>query len=162
FFGRAGDIARMVARVRERPLTAVVGSSGVGKSSFVRAGVAPALKASGERWEVLTLRPGRHPLAALASTVERAGVTQLRNEPGYIGFMLRERARSLDGQLLVFVDQFEELYTLVQDAGERRAFTAALLAIADDAAAPLRVVLSMRADFLDRVADDARFTEELS
>ena len=162
FFGRAGDIARMVARVRERPLTAVVGSSGVGKSSFVRAGVAPALKASGERWEVLTLRPGRHPLAALASTVERAGITQLRNEPGYIGFMLRERARSLDGQLLVFVDQFEELYTLVQDAGERRAFTAALLAIADDAAAPLRVVLSMRADFLDRVADDARFTEELS
>ena len=56
----------MVARVRELPLTGVVGPSGVGKSSFVRAGVVPALKASGERWEVFTLRPGRNPLAALA------------------------------------------------------------------------------------------------
>src|SRR5262249_39525422 len=65
FFGRARDIARMVARVRELPLTGVVGPSGAGKSSFVRAGVGPALKASGEHWEVVTLRPGRLPLAAL-------------------------------------------------------------------------------------------------
>ena len=45
FFGRARDVARMVARIRESPLTAVVGPSGVGKSSFIRAGVVPALKA---------------------------------------------------------------------------------------------------------------------
>jgi len=62
----------------------------------------------------------------------------------------------------VFVDQFEELYTLVGDVAERRAFTAALAGVADDAATPLRVVVSMRSDFLDRVAEDARFTEELS
>jgi hypothetical protein len=64
--------------------------------------------------------------------------------------------------LLLFVDQFEELYTLVPDAAERRAFTAALAAIADDNAAPLRVVVSMRSDFLDRVGEDPRFMEELS
>ena len=57
----------MIARIRELPLTGVVGPSGVGKSSFVRAGVGPALKRSGERWDVVTLRPGRQPLAALAS-----------------------------------------------------------------------------------------------
>jgi eukaryotic-like serine/threonine-protein kinase len=64
--------------------------------------------------------------------------------------------------VLLFVDQFEELYTLVPDAAERHAFTTALAAVADDSAAPLRVVVSMRSDFLDRVGEDARFLEELS
>ena len=183
FFGRGRDVARMVARVRELPLTGIVGPSGVGKSSFVRAGVGPALKSSGEHWDVITLRPGRSPLAALASIVERfttramartdSGsamrteehaqlMARLRSEPGYLGSLLRARAASSRSHLLLFVDQFEELYTLVADAADRHAFTAALAAVADDTAAPLRVVVSMRSDFLDRVGEDARFLEELS
>src|SRR6478735_246633 len=69
FFGRNREIAAMVTRIRDRPLMAVVGSSGVGKSSFVRAGLVPALKRSGETWETLVVRPGRSPLEALASTI---------------------------------------------------------------------------------------------
>jgi DNA repair exonuclease SbcCD ATPase subunit len=76
--------------------------------------------------------------------------------------LLRTRAQSTRSHLLLFVDQFEELYTLVADPAERKAFTAALAAVADDTAAPLRVVVSMRSDFLDRVGEDARFLEELS
>ncbi len=179
FFGRARDITRMVAKVRELPITGIVGPSGVGKSSFIRAGVGPALKLSGEHWDVVTLRPGRQPLAALASVVQklttRSGadvqtqvgehnqlMQRLRTEPGFIGTLLRARARQSGGQILLFVDQFEELYTLVPDLNERRAFTAALAGVADDTAAPLRVVVSMRSDFLDRVAEDPRFMEELS
>jgi eukaryotic-like serine/threonine-protein kinase len=186
FFGRGRDVARMVARVRELPLTGIVGPSGVGKSSFIRAGVGPALKSSGEHWEVVTLRPGRAPLAALATIVERfttspigraatqpmqveSGQTEherlierLRTEPGYLGSLLRSRAAAERSNVLLFVDQFEELYTLVPDPAERRAFTTALAAVADDTAAPLRVVVSMRSDFLDRVGEDARFLEELS
>jgi serine/threonine protein kinase len=177
FFGRARDVARMVARVRERPITGVVGPSGVGKSSFIRAGVGPALKASGERWEVITMRPGRQPLAALASIVQRATtrsgpsvaefeeseiIERLRESPGIAGMLLRGRARATGAPILLFVDQFEELYTLVPDAVERRLFTAALGAVADDATAPVRVVVSMRSDFLDRIAEDQRFMEELS
>ncbi|MBV8760257.1 MAG: protein kinase [Deltaproteobacteria bacterium] len=176
FFGRTRDVTRMVARIRELPLTGIVGPSGVGKSSFVRAGVAPALKQSGEAWDVITLRPGRQPIVALASAVERyttralggaatdhgALVERLRVEPGYLGSLLRTRASATRMHVLLFVDQFEELYTLVADPAERRAFTAALAAIADDPAAPLRVVVSMRSDFLDRVGEDARFLEELS
>jgi hypothetical protein len=86
---------------------------------------------------------------------------RLRTEPGYLGTLLRSRARQLQGHILLFVDQFEELYTLVPDADERRAFTAALAGVADDTATPLRVVVSMRADFVDRVAEDPRFMEEL-
>ncbi len=179
FFGRSRDITRMVAKVREYPITGIVGPSGVGKSSFIRAGVGPALKVSGERWDVVTLRPGRAPLAALASVVQkmttRSGADvqtqvaehnqlmhRLRTEPGFIGTQLRARARQMGGQILLFIDQFEELYTLVPDVNERRAFTAALAAVADDTAAPLRVVVSLRSDFLDRVAEDPRFMEELS
>ncbi|HEX5060863.1 MAG TPA: protein kinase [Kofleriaceae bacterium] len=179
FFGRARDIARITARIRDVPITALVGPSGVGKSSIVRAGVGPALKASGEQWDVVTLRPGRQPLAALATIVQRLTtksgshlkeevgeheqlVTRLRTEPGYVGTLLRARARQSGGHILLFVDQFEELYTLVTDAEERRTFTAALAGVADDTAAPLRVVLAMRSDLLDRVGEDARFMEELS
>ncbi|HWU87627.1 MAG TPA: protein kinase, partial [Kofleriaceae bacterium] len=67
FFGRNREIAAMVTRIRDRPLMAVVGSSGVGKSSFVRAGLVPALKRSGETWETLVIRPGRAPIEALAA-----------------------------------------------------------------------------------------------
>src|SRR3569623_2324100 len=62
FFGRNREIAGMVTRIRDQPLMAVVGSSGVGKSSFVRAGLVPALKRSGEQWETLVIRPGRKPM----------------------------------------------------------------------------------------------------
>jgi eukaryotic-like serine/threonine-protein kinase len=178
FFGRNREIAAMVTRIRDRPLMAVVGSSGVGKSSFVRAGLVPALKRSGETWESLVIRPGRAPLAALASMIQPLVHTSssladevaeqkrlaemLRKEPGHLGHVLRGRARRENSKLLLFVDQFEELYTQVADAEERAAFTAALSAVADDATSPLRVVLSIRADFLDRVAEDQQFVTELT
>jgi serine/threonine protein kinase len=178
FFGRGREIAAMVTRLRDRPLMAVVGGSGVGKSSFVRAGVVPALKRSGEAWETLIIRPGRSPMAALANLVsplvgtsptladevaEQQKLAQkLTGEPGHLGTLLRSRARRENRRILLFVDQFEELYTLVSDPDERAAFTACLAAVADDATAPLRVVLSIRADFLDRVSEDQGFLGELS
>jgi eukaryotic-like serine/threonine-protein kinase len=177
FFGRSLDVASMALRLREQPLVGVVGPSGVGKSSFVRAGVVPALKASGEPWEVLIVRPGRNPLAALASALDQARdpresdpqlpiggdlAAMLRHEPGAFGARLRARASRRRCQILLFVDQHEELYTLVHDAAERLAFTACLVGAADDAAGPLRVVVSMRSDFLDRAAEDRSFVEELA
>ena len=177
FFGRNREIAAMVTRIRDRPLMAVVGSSGVGKSSFVRAGLVPALKRSGEQWETLVIRPGRSPIESLASVIapmvatavnlademdeQRKLVDTLRREPGHLGHVLRGRARRDNRRLLLFVDQFEELYTQVHDPAERAAFTACLNAVADDATSPLRVVLSIRSDFLDRVAEDQQFLGEL-
>ena len=175
FFGRSQDIAAMVARLRDQALVGVVGPSGVGKSSFVRAGVAPALKASGDSWEVIIVRPGRHPLAALAGSLESLRDSRdsdpvvgddpagrLRAEPGLFGARLRARAKRKRTQILLFVDQHEELYTLVPDAAERRAFTACLAGAADDPSGPLRVLVSMRSDFLDRAAEDRGFVEELT
>jgi serine/threonine protein kinase len=177
FFGRSREIAALVSRVQDQALTAVVGPSGAGKSSFVRAGLVPALKRSGEAWESLVIRPGRDPLAALASIVaplisaatslmeeiraQEELISRIRTEPGYVGAVLRSRARREHRKILVFVDQFEELYTQVHDAGDRRAFTSCLSGIADDATSPIRVILSLRSDFLDRVPEDERFMAEL-
>ncbi|HVG57159.1 MAG TPA: serine/threonine-protein kinase, partial [Hyalangium sp.] len=177
FFGRSREIAALVKRVHDQALTAVVGPSGAGKSSFVRAGLVPALKRSGEAWEALVIRPGRDPLAAMAHIVaplissssslaediqaQEELMSRMRTEPGYIGAVLRNRARRERRKILLFVDQFEELYTQVHDASVRRVFTACLSGIADDATSPIRVVLSLRSDFLDRVPEDERFMAEL-
>ncbi|HLL56268.1 MAG TPA: protein kinase [Myxococcaceae bacterium] len=178
FFGRSREIASVVNRLRDQPLVAVAGPSGAGKSSFVRAGLVPQLKRSGESWEAFVLRPGRHPLAALASLMspmvssspsveedveaQRKLVQRLRDEPGYVGSMLRSRARREGRQVLLFIDQFEELYTQVSDVAERQAFTACLSSVADDATSPTRVIVSLRSDFLDRVSENERFMAELS
>ena len=178
FFGRAREIGCMLAQIRDQPLIGVVGPSGVGKSSLVRAGVIPALKRSGETWDAIVVRPGRNPMQALASMVtpmiqtaamnlaesvskQEAMARRLYREPGFLGVLLRTRARAQQSRTLLFVDQFEELYTLVSDPRERAAFTACLRAVADDATAPLRVMLSIRADFLHRVAEDQTFMAEL-
>ncbi|WP_437275131.1 protein kinase [Sorangium sp. So ce375] len=179
FFGRAQDIAGVVARLRSQPLLAIAGASGVGKSSLVRAGVMPALKRSGEGWEALVVRPGREPMAALAELFTSPAVPlsaamqglaphgaaqaraalalRLRAEPGLLGATLRGWAVRAQKRLVVFLDQFEELFTLGAPADERAAFLACLEGIADDASSPLRVVLSVRPDFIERLAEHERF-----
>src|SRR4029078_3180966 len=117
FFGRNRENAAMVTRIRDRPLMAVVGSSGVGKSSFVRADLVPALKRSGETWETLVIRPGRKPLDALAGVLQpiiatgmnladdmslhNELITKLRREPGYLGNVLRGRARRDKSRVMI-------------------------------------------------------------
>ncbi len=179
FFGRSREIAAAVNRLQKQPLLGVVGPSGVGKSSFVRAGIVPALKDSGEQWSTLVVRPGRQPVGALAQVVapmiSQSSTTvssdlseihqvheRLYREPGYLGSVLRSRARRRGRKLLLFVDQFEEIYTLVADPRERMAFTRCLAGVADDPTTPLRVVISIRSDFLDRVPEDQYFMDELA
>jgi WD40 repeat protein len=178
FFGRDADVAAALQMLRARPLLAVIGSSGAGKSSFVRAGIIPALKRSGERWESFVVRPGRRPLAALAEVLALASerpnpsgasgirvidmATGLRQQPGQLGVQLRARCREQGARLLLFVDQFEELYTLGVEPGERASFLACLEGVADDASSPLRVALAVRTDFFDRLAEQRGLAAEVA
>ncbi|WP_437307307.1 nSTAND1 domain-containing NTPase [Sorangium sp. So ce388] len=185
FFGRDREIAAVTTRLRNQPLLAVAGPSGAGKSSFVRAGVIPALKGSGGRWEAFVLRPGRRPLSALIEVVVQVAEAEstssaatgspelpdhdelratLCTQPGYLGARLRARCRRTASglRILVFVDQFEELYTLDAAPEERAAFVACLEAAADDASSPLRVLLAIRSDFLDRMAEDHHFMNDVT
>lgn len=177
FFGRETDVTHVVARLHDQPMIGIIAPSGVGKSSFVRAGMIPALRASSDSWDVVVVRPGKQPLTALAAALAQVGPTvepggalidhaalavRLRAEPGLLGAMLRARARHKRGRLLLFVDQFEELYTLCPHLEERLAFTACLAGVADEPASPLRLVVSMRSDFLDRAAEDRGFADRLT
>ena len=177
YFGRAAEVLRAVQRLRDQPLLAIAAPSGAGKSSFVRAGLAPALARSADGWEIATTRPGREPLLALARLLgsideldatdgdparERALADRLRAEPGYLGSRLRARAARHGKRLLVFIDQFEELFTLVATPEDRLATTACLAAVADHPDTPLRLVLALRSDFVDRAVEDPVFLAQLT
>ena len=135
FFGRERLVAEMVARLAGAPLMGIVGSSGSGKSSALRAGLLAALAAGvlpgSEDWEIALLRPGEHPVRAL----ER---------------VTGEGARG--GRLVLAVDQFEEVFTACGDEAEREAFIDELIAATRDPRRRALVLMAVRADFYGRCA----------
>ena len=170
YFGRRADIRRALSAIDDHALIAVVGPSGTGKSSFIRAGVGPVLSRGGEDWNVVTSRPGRAPLLGLANIIckmqsrpgrEEQFVSRLRREPGFFARAMRKWALNSGKKVLFFVDQFEELYTQEVPLKDRLAYTACLAGVCDDISSPLRLALAMRSDFVERTAEDPGFMEQL-
>jgi len=137
-------------------LLAIVGPSGIGKSSVARAGMVPALRSGrvpgSEQWLITDMLPGSHPFFELQRALERVAVdlpVDLTEAlAAHQSDALDDVTRVLpDGSdLVVLVDQFEELFTMVPEA-ERQAFLDLLaMSIRDQS---VRFVLTMRADFLD-------------
>jgi eukaryotic-like serine/threonine-protein kinase len=171
FFGRSNEIRSAVAQLDTWPVLAVIGASGVGKSSFIHAGLVPAIRKRGGNWHVCNLRPGRTPLDRLAAMVEgliadrfQPGEFQqgLLESPGSLGVVLRRAAAQRGQALVLVIDQLEELFTLCEYETIRRVFVAAVLGAADDTSTPVRVVMSMRADFLDRLVAYKEHLTDLS
>ncbi|MBY5163273.1 extracellular solute-binding protein [Salsipaludibacter albus] len=158
--GRDGLVEEILVRLEEQRLVAVVGPSGSGKSSVVRAGVLPALDNASSDWEVATLVPGSDPFAALARALARvspAGADDLlRAMNGDVLDVLRVvLATRHHRRLLLVVDQFEELF-LVTDEAIRERFVRGLVEAVDDPASDVSVLVTLRADFLHRpLADPA-------
>lgn len=167
FFGRETLVEQLVARMSDTGALAralfVVGASGSGKSSVVRAGLLPAVRVGlagvgSSSWLVSTMVPGSDPWAALAQALLRVATRQ----PGDLASMLRGDAfglaravdRCLSGgegaELLLVIDQFEELWTLTADPDERERFVALLTTALMEPHSRLRIVFTLRADFLDR------------
>ena len=153
FTGRERETEAFVNRLRVTPLVALVGPSGAGKSSLLQAGVLASL---GEEWRHVLVRPGPAPLVSLAAGLAAVGVdaTALREEvaghPGALGSMLRAFASRRGASVVLVIDQFEELFTLCDDDAERGLYAEALVRAARSADDPVRVVLSLRDDFLLR------------
>ena len=161
FFGRDVELGTFVERLRTHAFLPIIGPSGAGKSSFVAAGVVPRLRERGPL-VVLSMRPGRAPLATLAGLLTRTGSElacgaapmerdELLRAPARLGLQLRDLAGRLQTSVLLVVDQLEEVVTLTADPDERRAFVAAMVKAADDPLAPVRVVTTLREEFLGRV-----------
>ncbi len=165
FFGRERLVAELVARLVGSTLLAVVGPSGSGKSSAVRAGLLPALAdgvvPGSERWRRAVLRPGGHPLAELSRTLARAVPEAGREDPApWIADAL-ERLPAGE-RLVLCIDQFEEAFVGCRDEAERGAFFDVLIEGAADPDERLVVVLAIRADFYGRCAEHAELSTMVS
>lgn len=164
FFGREHLTGRLVERLAEpgaARFLCVVGPSGSGKSSVVRAGLVPAIRrgalVGSERWYVLTLLPGSHPMrelerGLLGMSVDPPPSLLEELERDELG-LTRAVTRLLpdpDAELLIVVDQLEEVFTMVESEAERAHALDSLRAAAIDPAGRARVIATLRADFFDR------------
>jgi uncharacterized protein YjbI with pentapeptide repeats/energy-coupling factor transporter ATP-binding protein EcfA2 len=184
FYGRETLTDQLLDQVRQGSFLAIAGASGSGKSSVLRAGLIHQLKqgrrlSGSDRWQILILKPGEHPLQSLAktfldpnlSTVERAKQLEFAEQQLAQGAegLRRLIQSSPHPKTLLVIDQFEEVFTLCQNLSERQQFFACLLGALEltqpsanngdvnhppDAAktqnSKLSIVLAMRADFFGK------------
>jgi WD40 repeat protein/DNA-binding SARP family transcriptional activator len=174
FFGREAFSERLARAVGQRPMLAVIGPSGSGKSSVVFAGLLPRLRHDEEVWLTADFRPGRQPVHSLAGALlpllePDMGEAALPAEIDGLAHRLGQEQLALvevtdrilhknpgTSRLLLIVDQFEELYTLCLEEETCQRFLDVLLQLISPALLPatftrrLHVVLTLRADFMGR------------
>ncbi len=161
FFGRERLIERLLARIGAQGpagrFVALVGPSGSGKSSVVRAGLVPALRLGAvpgsERWFIATVVPGRHPFASLAEAVQSIAVDPPDDLVGQlrvngIAPVVKRILADPETQVVLIIDQLEELF-VQSDPAEAAEFLAAVAAAVADRRSVVRVVATLRADFYD-------------
>lgn len=186
FFGREGQSEEILRRLRQNRFLSVVGTSGSGKSSLIRAGLLPYLfggfmSGAGSHWRVALFRPGSDPIGNLARALNDPAVIGKTGEDeeaakrsalllevtlrrGGLGLIEAARSSSLAERenLLIVVDQFEELFRFAGAASSQNkeedaaALVKLLLEATAQSALPIYVVITMRSDF---IGDCARFRD---
>lgn len=178
FFGRDRQIDELLGRLRDHRFVAVVGLSGSGKSSLVRAGLIHKLQvghltSAGSSWRIALFRPGPEPIEALATALDdtlgkqRDRAAQLRKSTQELLNSTRE-ARGPKENLLLVVDQFEEIFRFQSNkelsGRDATHFVGLLLAAEQDLSPDYRVyvVLTMRTDYLGDCAQFDGLPEALN
>lgn len=168
FYGRRAQTDDLLEKVRQGNFLAVLGASGSGKSSVVRAGLLYQLKqgrrlSGSDRWQIHILRPSEHPLQSLALAFLEPGLSEVDRAielakakdligTGAVGLECLIAASTASRVMLV-VDQFEEVFTLCRDSTERQQFFECLLGALERTGNKLCLVLAMRADFFGKCAE---------
>lgn len=136
FFGREQAIRALLDRINNNRFLAVIGASGCGKSSLVKAGLLAYLKDNqipgSSHWEIESFTPGKHPLAKLIEILDRQ---HKQNQP-----------------FVIFIDQLEEIFTLCEDDAERQSFIHLMAEEVTNSDRLTRIIVTIRTDFLDRCA----------
>jgi WD40 repeat protein len=171
FFGRTTLIDRLYDAIIDRPLTIVLGASGSGKSSLVKAGLIPRLDKSNQieqpknqklkprtpvnhrndqEWKILApIRPGESPLNSLNNALKELGIEESDQVDSKIftaAIAVWSQAHP-DIRLLLVVDQLEELITLCRHEQERQQFLNILADLVQTHSDVLRLVVTLRSDF---------------
>lgn len=179
FVGREALTTKLTERVlsltgsgapSETRFLAVVGASGSGKSSLVRAGLVSALRwdKSFADWEIHILTPAAHPLESLSASLTRenglaAAASSLTDDLVHDVRALHRFVSQQNGsRLLIVVDQFEEVFALCRSEEERTAFINNLLEAASDPDGQVSVVITLRADFYAHCAGYLELREALA
>ena len=168
FFGRDVFVEQiLLEHLRHSRTIAVVGMSGSGKSSAVRAGLLPRLRQERFRGSapqhIITLKPGERPLEELAVQLSQALYTQdqrvlqlpmllreLHASEETLHLVLRSAASS--GPFLILIDQFEEVFTLCNDEEQRHRFFDNIFYASSLSDSPVHIVITMRSDFVSKCA----------
>ena len=176
FFGRDEQLDTLLRKLADHRFVCVVGTSGSGKSSLVRAGLLPVLfggflASAGSAWRVAIFRPGNDPLNNLAHALSapevfggddeneralRTAMAEATLESSSLGLvqLVRQAQMESDENLLIVVDQFEELFRFKESnrvhgaADQAAAFVKLLLAAAGQRELPIYIVITVRSDFL--------------
>jgi uncharacterized protein YjbI with pentapeptide repeats len=176
FYGREALTDQLLEKVRVGNFLAVLGASGSGKSSVVRAGLLYQLtlgrRLSGsDTWQIRIFQPGEHPIESLArafldsglSDIDRASQLAKAEEliaKGSVG--LGQLIKAADTKrVILMVDQFEEVFTLCKDIGKRQQFFECLLDGLQRCGDKLCLVLTMRADFFGKCAEYGKLTQQI-
>lgn len=165
FFGREKLTGQLLDHVRTQAFLALVGASGNGKSSVLRAGLLHQLKlgrriAGSDEWQILVTRPDAEPIKNLAITFVSEGGTQLDRAESIkrAEAMLMEGSAGLQRlvqastapRTIVVIDQFEEIFTRCDSAKERAHFFSCLMGAIEASGDKLCVIIAMRSDFVGK------------
>ncbi|NEO33949.1 MAG: hypothetical protein F6K36_26745 [Symploca sp. SIO3C6] len=168
FYGRERLTDQLIDRVRQANFLAIIGASGSGKSSVLRAGLLHQLKlgqrlGGSQQWEFLLMLPGEHPIHNLVRAFVDPNLSQLERakQLGKAEGLLREGAEGLcrliqasnAPRIVLAVDQFEEVFTLCIDDSERQQFIRCLLGALEQVQDRLCLIIAMRADFFGKCVE---------
>ncbi len=190
FFGRDGQSDELIRRLAKNRFLAVVGTSGSGKSSLVRAGLLAFLRSgylseAGSSWRIALLRPGLNPIASLAAALNHDSVlgngdldpatrlnhieTTLRRSSFGLVEAVRQAQIGPHQNLLVVVDQFEEIFRMRRvrtgiggPDDEAAAFVKLLLEACHQTELSIYVVITMRSDFIGDCSEFRDLPESLN
>jgi len=165
FYGRTQFTQQLLTHLSSTRFLAIIGPSGCGKSSVVKAGLIPALRKGefpeSENWFIVDMKPGASPFAALETAlmtvavhpppslqeplqIDEHGLTRVLKR------ILPDPQQAESSQVFLLIDQFEELFTQVEDKHIRQLFLDNLLTAVADPVSQLRIVITLRADFYDK------------
>lgn len=170
FAGRRKLTEELLGKLRSGDrLLAVLGASGSGKSSLVRAGLLASLKqgrsAGSETWPQAILKPGEKPLERLVDALVKALpladdpielIGKLGKDPRRLHYTVHQALREAPAErrLVLFVDQFEEVFTLCTDEAQRKALVENLLHASQAEEGRTLVLLTLRTDFFGHCSPD--------